>query len=291
LKGTVFYPQQLAVILTNLSDEVEALTGTAEKVNYFSDHPFTPQRADYINKSSVKIDWTPREPIAADRRQFLSKFDGMYFGGNPAQGVFQKNNFLHPDLGIFMKMPDEWTRENNPQAVAAADKEGNGLVYLTVPDTIASPAALGKLLENRFSEKGIGMDRSESTSINGNDAYLISASESTKDGNINLTIVFVSVNQVVYQLVGVATDQLKDVVAGSLGSIRSLNEQERNSITALVLRIEAAEEGESLDAFNSRTGNEWNTSFTALMNNIQEDVLLSEGQYLKTVRSEKYIKN
>jgi len=286
-----YNPQQLAVILTNLSDQVKALTGNAEKVNYFSDHPFTPKRADYINKSSVKIDWKPLPPIAEPGRDFLSKFDGMYFGSNPAQGVFQDNKFLHPDLGIFIDFPEGWTKENNPQAVAAADKEGNGLVYLTVPDTLASPAALGALLDKRFEEKGIQMDRSEEVQINGNNAYLIDASEATNTGVVNLTIVFVDVNGVVFQMVGVATDPLKDTVSSSLNSIRSLTGEEQANITGLVLRVEAAEEGESLEAFNERTGNEWNASFTALMNNIPEDVLLKKGQYLKTVRSEAYVSN
>ena len=135
-------PQQLAVILNNLSDEVEALTGEAEKKSYFADHPFTPKRAEYINKSSDKIDWTPKPPIAMDGESFLKKFDGMYFGHDPAQGVFQGQNFLHPDLGLYIKFPQEWQTENSPSGVGAGREDGAGLIYLTIPDTLASPKAL-----------------------------------------------------------------------------------------------------------------------------------------------------
>ena len=65
----------------------------------------------------------------------------------------------------------------------------------------------------------------------------------------------------------------------------------RIATDAAVLHVVAAEEGESIEEFSRRTGNEWKPSFTAVMNNIPEDRLLEEGQYLKIVKSERYTSN
>ena len=49
---------------------------------------------------------------------------------NPAMGVIQGRDFLHPELDLFIKFPKEWKSINSRQALFAVAPKKDGLLVM-----------------------------------------------------------------------------------------------------------------------------------------------------------------
>ena len=91
-----------------------------------------------------------------------------------------------------------------------------------------------------------------------------------------------------YQLIGAGADQYKEQLRETVFSLRPLTKEERDSIAGIRLRIVKAKDGENLSELSKRTGNVWSPAYTALMNNMPQNVKLPKGELVKIAREEKY---
>ena len=114
-----YNPQELAVILGQLEKDVEMQTGQERKFSFFDSHPMTPKRIKEIHSGAEKLDWSRKPAIARNTRDFLNRLDGLYYGINPAQGVFHGQQFLQPDFNFSIRFPRAWQTVNTPSAVGA----------------------------------------------------------------------------------------------------------------------------------------------------------------------------
>jgi predicted Zn-dependent protease len=119
-------------------------------------------------------------------------------------------------------------------------------------------------------------------------AYLISFSDASAGSPAYIHYLWVTIDQLTYQLIGAGADHYRDKLRETVYSLRPLTKKERDSITGIRLRIATAKGGENLVELGKRTGNVWSPAYTAMMNNIPENVNLAEGQLLKITREEKY---
>lgn len=287
-----YSPGELAVILQNLSREVEAITGEEEEFSYFDSHPFTPNRVRDINKEVGKISTNLRDPIVASHEEFLKQLEGIHYWDNPANGIFKGDTFMHPDLGIFFIVPEGWNTFNTPEYVGAADEENErGMVYLGLADTNAAPRYLGEKFVSKLKEKhDTEPDRNENIDLNGLDAYLVSIIDRTGSEPVGIHNLWFKLNEYTFQVIGASYQTEYELLVKSANTLRMLSEQEKKSIEVPVLRYVSAIEGESLKELSDRTENEWDPKLTAVMNNIPEEETLKEKQLVKIARIEKYIK-
>jgi predicted Zn-dependent protease len=68
-----------------------------------------------------------------------------------------------------------------------------------------------------------------------------------------------------------------------------LTDAERSTVTGKRLRMAAARQGERLENLGARTGNAWTPALTALVNDLNPDAPLNDGQLIKIVREEKVV--
>lgn len=284
-------PAQLGIILTNLSKEVELLTGQQEKFSYFASHPFTPSRVKNIDKLISKGNYTLKPDLVQDRETFLQKFDGMYYSQNPANGVFVDNNFMHPVLDLFVQFPDGWEHTNTPTYCGAVDTNQKGMVYLGLASENVDPEVLGeKMAEKIRAEHKTEPERAEKISKNGLDAYILSLTDTTGAEPAGIHMLWFRLNGITYEMAGVAFDSEFSKLKETALSIRTLTEEEKNGIRVKVLRIVKAQEGESIESLSQRTNNGWNIDMTCLMNGISPEKTFSEGEPVKILQIENYRK-
>lgn len=283
-------PTQFPLILANLSTLVEAMTGKEEEFTYFDSHPYTPDRVAYLNKEISKLSTNMEPAIAADHEAFLRAMDGIYAGANPARGIFQEKNFLHPGLDLFVSFPEGWVTENRPTMVGAIDTTDNqSMLVMSLAARDKLPDELGQQFARRLQkEYDIVPDRSEKIDLNGMPAYLVSIKDNSGGSDYRIYSLWFSLNEQTFQMLGLAKESQTERLRNTALSIRSLTKKERGSIQVHTLRIREAKEGESLEAFNTRTGNAWNPKITAIMNSLEPENLLEDGQLIKVVVKEPY---
>ncbi len=286
-----YKPTELATILANLSKEVELLTGESERKNWLSDHPYTPKRLAYINKESKKVDVSEDAPISKSNREFLEKLDGLVFGQNPKQGVFQDNKFLHPELNITLNFPKNWTYINNPTAVGAIDSTKSAVIYLSGERKYGSAKAAADSIAYSYQKaKGSPVDEHKQVTINGLNGQLISIVDRSGSEPLPISLIWLELDGQILRIVFAGLNKFTDPLNKSAYSIRNITEAEKSSIQFKSVRIVDAQANESIEALSKRTSNLWNTELTAIINGMESGTILEKGQPIKIAVLKNYVK-
>lgn len=284
-------PSHFPAVLDNLTTLIEEITGQEEEFNYFSSHPYTPKRVEYLNKKLDKLSYEEQPNIAETRKEFLQKLNGIYVGNNPKYGVFNENNFLHPELDLFLTFPKGWVTDNRPTIVGAIDTTDNqSMLVLGVAPEQKSPEELGKEFVGKLKQYyQVEPERAETVEVNSMQGYIVTINDNSSGKVYGIHNFWFRLNNITYQALGVAEEADFELLRKAAQSIRPLTSKEKETIVVHRLRIREAREGESLESFNKRTGNLWDVNVTAIMNNIDADEVLTKGQLLKIVLAEKYM--
>ena len=75
--------------------------------------------------------------------------------------------------------------------------------------------------------------------------------------------------------------EFEEPVMEAVTSLKDLTEEEKQMITGLKLKSAVAQKGETISQFCERTGNALDAKETALVNGLEENSKLDEGQVLK----------
>jgi predicted Zn-dependent protease len=85
-------------------------------------HPLSEERVRRANAVASQL----QRPAAGNlgRDQFLAAIDGLLWGDDPAQGVIEGRQFLHPDLRLAFTAPQGYGMQNGTRAVTIAGSNG-----------------------------------------------------------------------------------------------------------------------------------------------------------------------
>jgi predicted Zn-dependent protease len=283
-------PAALADILSALQADVEMLTGEKHKPSFFDSHPTTPDRVEEITAEAHAIEWSPKAPIASDGREFLSKLDGIWYDMNPAQGVFQGDQFYQPDMGFTLAFPEGWTTLNTPGYAGAYAEDERAVVLIAVAGDEA-PATYAERFVARLKEEH-KIEPLENRAVDGPEwiGHYVSVEEDAKRGGEKsyLHYLWTRIGGVTYQLIGACADRYREDLRKVALSLRPLTEGDWKSIYALRVRVVEAKDGERLGELGERTGNRWTTEYAALINDLPVNKPLKAGQLVKIARQEHY---
>lgn len=285
-----YNPMALAAILGRLEKETALRTGEKRRPGFFDTHPTTPKRVNEITEHAQTVTWTPQPGIAGDRAQFLRRIEGLQVGENPAKGVFREQKFLHPDLDFFIEFPPKWKTINTPQTVGAFSPNQDGAVFLGLQGKGTDPqqAALAFVqgIEDKFNAKP---SQSKAVKIGEWPAYVVTYTDNSGSEPVHMHFLWVACEGLMYQMIGMAPERYQGSLRKTALSFRQLSSKERSSIKETRIRIVSAHEGESLTQMCQRTKNVWDPQTTALMNGINKQTSLKQGQLLKIAVKQKYI--
>jgi predicted Zn-dependent protease len=276
-------PRALARVLDRLEKDATRLMGKEHQPSFFDDHPDTPTRIEEVDAHAATLRWSKEVPIRG-RDSIVVVLNDTVWGVNPAQGVFEGELFLHPDLGFAVRFPRGWRRMNGASAVGAI-REHKAEVVVSVSGSNRSPAAEGHELSRRLRADGVVPDEEGSVVVHGNPGYYLHL----VDGDLDAALLWVEIGTTTYRIVGVGDWSDRPAITASLMSMRPITEEERESIH--VVRIHPAETraGETLATLGARAGNDWTPAYTALVNGLPEGAPLGGGALVKIARRERYV--
>ena len=283
-------PNKLAVILHSLSEEAERMTGETEKKSYLASHPYTPKREAYLEKEIETLEWTPKKAIAPTKEDIYKKLEGMVFGQNPQQGIFEDSLFMHPDLDFAITFPSKWQTLNVPVAVGATEENGEAQFVLQLDNSGKDPDTLGLAFVEYLKKNKLNPKESKAITMNGNPAYFVSLQEDSGEKTLEVQLWWLKMNGMVFHMVGMGYLEHSDAISNTVQSVRKLTNEEKAGISSLKIHFAKANEGESLKDFFKRTNNEWDVETTVIMNNLDADARLTSGQVIKIAIEEAYFK-
>ena len=273
-------------ILVRLSLAVEVLTQKKEEKSYFDDHPFTADRVDNINETIKGLDWKTKTWEAPD---FPGPIDGLVFGNNPSKGVFQDNTFIQPDLNFAIDFPKGWKTENQPTTVGATHPDGNATIYLGLDDASKTPDQLAKEFEQRIEkEHGTQPFRSERYDHNGGTGYVISMTDNSGGIAMFIHILWVKMGDYHFKLIGVAPEELQEVLEKSAQSLRILSAEDKKTVEIQFIKVVEVQSEESWEKLSERTGNQLKPDLTALINGYEVNTKPPARKKVKIIQKQNY---
>lgn len=278
-------PLAMSSFLTTLERESKLHTG-ARLPGFLDSHPVTAERVRDTAARARSLPVAEAPPIAATRREFLARLEGLLVGPDPRQGVFRETRFLHPGLDFALDFPAGWKTQNQASAVVAAPPEGGALVVVELQGATGDPREAAQ----RFAEANrLRLLDGGATRIGGFAEYRALAQLVAQGQTLVVDLSWIAHPRGTFRITGAAPpdrfQRFQRSFAATAQSFRPLDPEERGSLHELRLAIVPARGGETLAALSERTGNRWGAEETAVSNALAPDARLAEGDFVKIARA------
>ncbi len=125
----------------------------------FSSHPETASR---IREAIAEAASRQVHSDLVNRRALLTKVDGYPYGDSSEQGAIVGRRFLHPDLGIQLKFPEDWVITNTPAALTARIRQQKVYFQLQAKDLQLRQSA-EEILKDMFTDRHISNIETKTT--------------------------------------------------------------------------------------------------------------------------------
>jgi predicted Zn-dependent protease len=280
-------PVELSTFLANLEREVTLHEKEPRKPSFFDSHPATPDRVANTASHATSLTRAMRDPISPTNEAYLARLNGIVVGPRAANGVFHGTEFLHPELGIFVKFPEKWAHENAPQKIVAVAPDKDAAIVLEVAmkgdDPFDGVRMLGKAKHIDLAAQA------KHLTINGLPA---ARAVVPTDGRTHAEVIWIAHGGLIFQLVAVGSSErfktYQPLFEAVAGSFRPLSGHERARITETRIRLMTARKGETIEALAARSHSAWKADEVAVINGLVAATPLREGQVLKVAVEERY---
>jgi len=300
VSGAASQALSLAFLKNSRDDELEA---DHLGVGYASQSGWAPEgmtdllntlgRLDEASGSSRGVpNWALTHPPAADRvakvqetvaaaraatgagtrsREELDKrLDGLVFGDSREQGMVRNGEFVHPILRFGVKFPQGWEVANSAQQVAA-QRDQNGNVVMILQTAPAGSGGPRETAQASMTKAGFTEVEGAERSLNGNPAYLATYRGKMENTDVGLRAGFIKHGDQTLMLAGLASaDQFSGAQAAfdsTIGSFRTLNQSEADSIQSNRVRFYTVKAGETWESLaQGPSGGRVKPSTLAIMN-------------------------
>ena len=283
-------PAGLSRMLRTLEREEAMHGGTRRAMGFFATHPPLPRRVAETEEHARELERGVAQPIAGSRRDFLRKLEGLVVGPRAAEGVFDGETFLHPDLDFHVRFPAGWKTANEHTVVGAQAPDGRAVVVLETAGEGSDPEAALRALEK---ESKVSLaSSSERRTVNGLPAVHATARGRTRDGHLALDLTWIAHADNIYRLTGATppsgAEAMRSVFRATADSFGPLTAAERAAIRELRLDVVDARAGETLATLLARTDSAWSPEFAAVANGLEPAAMLRGGEPVKVAVSRPY---
>ncbi|UKK86346.1 M48 family metalloprotease [Sphingopyxis sp. BSN-002] len=188
LKKAGYDPLALSTMLASLANqtnlEARVSGGDARAIpEWASTHPDPASRVKNAQSLAAKVGVGGVRNADA----FLASVDGVLYGDDPAQGVVEGQEFLHPDLRLKFAVPNGYGMQNGATAVLVSGNGGQAQFTTAAynGDMNAYIAAAFKAIAGNAQLSPGSIQR---TTVNGIPAYYSTARANTQSGQVDVTV-------------------------------------------------------------------------------------------------------
>jgi predicted Zn-dependent protease len=187
LRRAGYDPRAMGSVLRSLANQnaLDAqLLGTTDRVPaWASTHP---DPASRVSAALALAGTNPRG--LSNRDSFLSRIGGLTYGDDPAQGIVDGRNFIHPVLGFAFQAPVGFTLLNGTQSITINGQSGKGQ-FVSAAYNGDLAAHIRGVFAGLSNQQQIAPDSIQTTNVGGIPAAYGTA-RSSSDGNPVDIVVF-----------------------------------------------------------------------------------------------------
>jgi len=283
-------PAALSRALYTLEREEALQPQGTRRPSFLDTHPATPERVANTTEYAKTLTRAARATTALSAAEFLKHLDGLVVGAGAAAGVVDGQDFLHPDLNLFLRFPVDWRVQNGRAQIASAPPDGSAVILLQVVESGNDPLSGARALEKAA---GTSLSsRAERFTVNELPAARTRVSADADQGKVGIDFVWIAHGGHVFQIAGITAlrriEQYGPTFDTVAKSFRPLQPTERAGITETRLRLINGRPGEQLSALAARGKSSWSAEMLAIANGLDASQPLEGDQLIKVAVAEPY---
>jgi predicted Zn-dependent protease len=258
MTGAGYDPAQAASILASLGNysALESrFAGREEEAravpSWARTHPLS---ADRVQRAGQQAQATGRAGQGTvNRDQHLQMLSGMIFDDDPAQGVVEGRDFLHPDLRLGFTVPQGYGIQNGTRAVSVVGPNGQAQ-FATGQYGGDLDAFVGQVYRALGGQSQIAHSRPQRTTINGIPAAVSTARVQSQSGQVDVGVVAYefSSSQAYYFATITPAGSGLGPFSSMVQSVRRLSSQEAAAIRPRVIQIVTVGSGDTVRSLANR---------------------------------------
>ncbi|MBN8844339.1 MAG: M48 family metalloprotease [Sphingomonadales bacterium] len=189
LKSAGYDPLALSTMLASLANqtslEARLSGGDARALpEWASTHPDPASRVRNAQQLAAKIGGAGG---VRNADAFLASVDGVLYGDDPAQGVVEGQEFLHPDLRLKFAVPNGYGMQNGTSAVTVSGNGGQAQ-FTTAAYNGDMNAYISAAFQAVAGKAQLTPSSIQRTTVNGIPAYYSVARANTQSGQVDVTV-------------------------------------------------------------------------------------------------------
>ena len=275
--------REMANVFETLNRASQLGGGGGRLPEWLSTHPNPENR---VTRTQERLD-TLQRPLAntiVDRDEYLQRIEGLTFGEDPRQGLFEGSTFYHPDMKFQLRFPDGWKTQNTPSAVVALSPNQDAIIQLGLAGNVAPREAATQFLN----QEGVQAGNASTNSINGNQAATSYFQAQTQQGVIEGIVSFISYGGRTFGLMGYTPqgglrtydDELQDAIT----SFDQLRNQAALSVRPHHIELVRVPSQMTLAQFNQQYPSATSIEELAVINSLEgPEAVLPRGRVVKRV--------
>jgi len=206
--------------------------------------------------SRVQTALTKAQPLGTgvtNRDTFLAGIDGLLYGDDPAQGVIEGRQFIHPELRLSFTAPSGFYMVNGTRAVSVNGQSGKAQLttaqYGGNLDTYVRQqfAALGD------SNRKIEPSSIQRTTVNGISAAYGTARVNNGSSQVDVTVfAYEFANDRAYHFLAITPAGQTNTFSAMFGSMRRVSSTEAAQVIPRVVDVVSVRSGDTISGLASR---------------------------------------
>jgi predicted Zn-dependent protease len=286
LKSAGYDPLALSTMLASLANqtslEARLSGGDARALpEWASTHPDPASRVKNAQTLAARAGGTGG---VRNADAFLASVDGVLYGDDPAQGVVEGQEFLHPDMRLKFAVPNGYGMQNGTTAVSVSGNGGQAQFTTAAynGDMNAYIAAAFKAVAGNAQLSPGPIQR---TTVNGIPAYYSVARANTQSGQVDVTVFAYEFSKTsAFHFVSLTQAGGAGVFNSMFNSVRRLSAAEAAAIKPRRIDVIAVARGDTVATLARRMAySNYQTERFQVLNRLTATSRLTPGQKVKIV--------
>ena len=215
---------------------------------------------------------------------FLAAVDGVLYGDDPAQGVIEGQDFLHPDLRLKFSVPTGYGMQNGATAVSVSGNGGQAQ-FTTASYNGDMNAYMAAAFKAVAGNTALSPSSAQRTTVNGIPAYYSTARANTQSGQVDVTVFAYEFSRTsAFHFVALTKAGGGSVFNPMFNSVRRLSAAEATAIKPKRIDVVTVGRGDTVATMSRRMAySNYQTERFQVLNRLTATSRLTPGQKVKVV--------
>jgi predicted Zn-dependent protease len=244
-------PKAMATVLQSLAMQ-NALDATLQGRNDARMPEWASTHPDPASRVQNALQRAAGASGLTNRDTFLTRIDGLTYGDDPAQGVIEGSQFIHPDLRLSFTAPSGFYMVNGTRAVSINGQSGQAQLT-TAPyggnlDTYVRQVFAGLSQQQQIAPQSL-----QRTTVNGLPAVFGTARVNSGNGQVDVVVfAYEFSNSQAFHFITISQAGRSGVFSPMFNSMRRISANEAAQVVPRVIDVVTVRSGDSVRSLAER---------------------------------------